>query len=324
MASSATDAGHSEAAIREKLIETKHVDCIVAISNNFFYTRSLPCHLWFFDKGKSKANSDKILMIDARNVYRKVTSTINDFSHGQLLNLTTIMKLYRSEKNAYKNSLAEHQQSLNELLKNIRWHYTTLAQGLNDAATELKIELKAKEEIKFNKPETFSEAEKVFKQFGLPIEAATVFITKWQEEIIATEKKIADKKVEEKDGKKQLQILRSKITALNKPIANYTAETKEYYELTKQAISDWKYFMDWFPDGNYQDIEGLVKVVSLDEVKESDFSLSPAKYVGVGLQLDDNFDYKTRLAEINNELSTLNKEAQELSKTITKNLNEVL
>lgn len=324
MASSATDAGHSEAAIRKKLIETKHVDCIVAISNNFFYTRSLPCHLWFFDKGKSKANTDKILMIDARNVYRKVTTTINDFSHGQLLNLTTIMKLYRAEKNAYKNSFAEHQQSLNELLKNIRWHYTTLAQGLNDAAIELKIELKAKEEIKFNKPDTFSEAEKFFKQFNLPIEAATVFINKWQEEIAATEKKIADKKVEEKDGKKQLQILRSKITALNKPIVNYTAETKEYYELTKQAINDWKHFINWFPDGNYQDIEGLVKVVSLDEVKENDFSLSPARYVGVGLQLDDNFDYKSRLSEISSELSSLNKEALELSKTITKNLNEVL
>jgi type I restriction enzyme M protein len=319
MASSATDAGHTEAAIREKLIETKHIDCIVGISNNFFYTRSLPCHLWFFDKGKSKANADKILMIDARNVFRKVNSTINDFSEGQLLNLTTIMHLYRGVKNAYKNSFAEHQHMMNELLGKIRWHYTTLAVGLNEAAAELKIVLKAKTEIKFAKPTKYEEAETVITNFNLPIEAATVFINKWQEEIAATEKKIADKKVEEKEGKKQLQILRSKIGSLNKPIANYTEETKEYYEQTKQGISDWKKFIEWFPDGNYQDIEGLCKIVSLDEVKEEEFSLNPSRYVGIGLITDDSFDYKARFSELTSELKNLNNESQKLIQTITEN-----
>lgn len=82
MASSATDAGNSEKAIRTQLIETGAVDCIVAVGNNFFYTRSLPCHLWFLDKGKSEQNKDKILMIDARSTFRKVNTTINDFSAG--------------------------------------------------------------------------------------------------------------------------------------------------------------------------------------------------------------------------------------------------
>jgi len=97
MASSATDAGHSEKLIRRKLIETGAVDCIVSIGNNFFYTRSLPCHVWFFDKGKRRENRHKILMIDARNVFRKVTTTINDFSEEQLEGLTGIIKLYRGE-----------------------------------------------------------------------------------------------------------------------------------------------------------------------------------------------------------------------------------
>lgn len=98
MASSATDAGHSEKLIRQQLIETGDVDCIVSVGNNFFYTRSLPCHVWFFDKGKRKENKRKILMIDARNVFRKVTTTINDFSDEQLEGLTAIAKLYRGEK----------------------------------------------------------------------------------------------------------------------------------------------------------------------------------------------------------------------------------
>ncbi len=88
MASSATDAGHSEKLIRQQLIETEAVDCIVSVSNNFLIPRSLPCHLWFYDKGKKPENKKKILMLDARNVYRKVTTTINDFSEEQLDGLT--------------------------------------------------------------------------------------------------------------------------------------------------------------------------------------------------------------------------------------------
>ena len=98
MASSATDAGHAEKRIREQLVETGDIDCIVAVGNNFFYTRSLPCHLWFFDKGKKKENKDKILMIDARNVFRKVSSTVNDFSPDQMEGLTAIIQMYRGEE----------------------------------------------------------------------------------------------------------------------------------------------------------------------------------------------------------------------------------
>ncbi len=324
MASSATDAGNSEAAIREKMIATKHIDCVVAIGNNFFYTRSLPCHLWFFDKGKSKANADRILMIDARNVKRKVTSTINDFSPGQLLNLTTITHLYRGEKNAYKKSFAEHQHMLNELLGKIRWHYTTLAQGLNEAASDLKIGMKAKTEIKFTKPATPQEAETIFKQFNLPITEALKFIDKWQEEITVIEKKIGDKKIEEKEGKKQLQLLRSNSNALNKPIANFTDETKDYYEQTKQGIGDWKCFIEWFPDGNYQDIEGLCKIVSLDEVKENEYTLTPGRFVGIKIQVDETLNYKKKLGEISKSISELNKESIGLVNLIQSNQKEII
>jgi len=324
MASSATDAGNSEAAIREKMIATKHIDCVVAIGNNFFYTRSLPCHLWFFDKGKSKANADRILMIDARNVKRKVTSTINDFSPGQLLNLTTIMYLYRGEKNAYKKSFAEHQHMLNELLGKIRWHYTTLSQGLNEAAGDLKIGMKAKTEIKFTKPTTPQEAETIFKQFNLPIDEALKFIDKWQEEISVIEKKIGDKKIEEKEGKKLIQLLRSNCNTLNKPIANFTDETNEYYEQTKQGIGDWKHFLEWFPDGNYQDIEGLCKIVSLDEVKENEYTLTPGRFVGIKIQVDETLNYKKRLGEISKGISELNRESIGLVNSIQSNQKEII
>ncbi|MEH1832563.1 MAG: N-6 DNA methylase [Nostoc sp.] len=101
MASSASDAGHGEKEIREELIATQAVDMIVSIGTNFFYTKSLPCTLWFFDKGKPAERQDKVLMIDARNIYRVVTRKIRDFSEEQLQNITAIAWLYRGQQERY-------------------------------------------------------------------------------------------------------------------------------------------------------------------------------------------------------------------------------
>lgn len=108
MASSATDAGGKEKDIRESLVKSGDVDVIISIGNNFFYTRSLPCTLWFFDKNKLEKNKDKVLMIDARNIFRKVNRTINDFSPEQLKNLTSIVWLYRGENEKYLKLIKEY------------------------------------------------------------------------------------------------------------------------------------------------------------------------------------------------------------------------
>ncbi|MCZ2101030.1 MAG: type I restriction-modification system subunit M [Chitinophagales bacterium] len=180
MASSATDAGNAEKRIREELVKTGNISCIVSIGNNFFYTRSLPCHLWFFDKNKK--HKDSILMIDARNVYRKVSTTLNDFSDEQLEGLTAIMAMYRGEK--------------------------------------------------------------------------------------------------------------------------------------PKVSKDNAWFNEHFPDGKYRDVEGLCKIVSLEEVAEQDYSLTPGRYVGVNIEIDMDFDYKGRMKELHSELATLNAEANELMNKI--------
>lgn len=108
MASSATDAGGKEKDIRESLVKSGDVDVIISIGNNFFYTRSLPCTLWFFDKNKLDKNKDKVLMIDARNIFRKVNRKINDFSPEQLKNLTSIVWLYRGENEKYLKLIKEY------------------------------------------------------------------------------------------------------------------------------------------------------------------------------------------------------------------------
>ena len=81
MANSASDARHSELAIRRKLIEDRQVDVVVAVGSNFFYTVTLPVTLWFLDKGKSDTDrADKVLFIDARHIYRQIDRAHRDFS----------------------------------------------------------------------------------------------------------------------------------------------------------------------------------------------------------------------------------------------------
>lgn len=77
---SPSSAGRDEANVRQKLIETGDVDLMIAIRSNFFYTRTVQCELWFLNRGKPEAYRGKVLMIDARNIFRKVTRKIFDFS----------------------------------------------------------------------------------------------------------------------------------------------------------------------------------------------------------------------------------------------------
>lgn len=98
MSSQASSAGHGEKDVRKKIVETGDVDVMISIRSNFFYTRTVPCELWFFDRAKPAKHRDKVLMLDARNIYRKVTRKIYDFSPEQMKNLSAIVWLYRGQQ----------------------------------------------------------------------------------------------------------------------------------------------------------------------------------------------------------------------------------
>jgi type I restriction enzyme M protein len=99
MANSAGDARGSELEIRKKLIQSGAVDVIVSIGSNFFYTVTLPCTLWFFDRGKRHGKrKDTVLFIDARAYFKQVTRAIREFAPEQLEFLANIARLYRGDK----------------------------------------------------------------------------------------------------------------------------------------------------------------------------------------------------------------------------------
>ena len=112
MASSATDSQAKDKGIRQQLVQTGHVDVMVSVGNNFFYTKSLPCSLWFFDKGKKEELRDKVLFIDARNYYTVVDHTLNEWNEWQLRNLTAIVWLYRGEVDKYRALVEEYAETL--------------------------------------------------------------------------------------------------------------------------------------------------------------------------------------------------------------------
>ena len=137
MASSATDSPGKDRDIRQKLVETGHVDVMVSVGNNFFYTKSLPCSLWFFDKGKSEELQDKVLFLDARNYYTVVDRTLNEWSEWQLKNLNAIVWLYRGETDKYKALLAEYHQALKSALP-----FLEIAEQLETELQNVKAEVK--------------------------------------------------------------------------------------------------------------------------------------------------------------------------------------
>jgi type I restriction enzyme M protein len=192
MANSASDARGSEMEIRRKLIQAHAVDVMVSIGSNFFYTVTLPCTLWFLDKGKRESERrDQVLFIDARHIYRQLDRAHRDFTPEQIEFLSNIVRLYRGEA----------------------------VEATNGSVTMIE---------------------------------------------------------------------------------------------------------SHFQCGKYADIPGLCKVTTLAEIEVQGWSLNPGRYVGVTERPADDFDFKEKLEELNEELEVLNVEAHELEERIAANVTALL
>ncbi|MBR6042873.1 MAG: N-6 DNA methylase [Paludibacteraceae bacterium] len=247
MASSATDSPNKDRDIREKLVLTGDVDVMVSVGNNFFYTLSLPCSLWFFDKAKRLENKNRVLFIDARNYYTVVDRTLNEWTEWQLKNLQAIVHLYRGEKEKYQQLISEYKTVLGA---------TTVASA-QEALDKQKVTAK----------ETLAAAQRKDKK---RIEAEQDALIDELEDLLETAR--------------QFEWLTSKFGL----------------------------------EGEYQDILGLCKIATIDEISEKNYSLTPGAYVGVAEVEDDGVNFYERMNEIHTELSQLNAEANVLMDEIMK------
>lgn len=116
MANSASDARSSEQDLRQKLIEARAVDVMVAVGPNMFYTVTLPCTLWFLDRGKAKTKrADSVLFIDARHIYRQVDRAHRDWTPAQIGFIANLVRLYRGEAPDFTFGGADAAQKLREV-----------------------------------------------------------------------------------------------------------------------------------------------------------------------------------------------------------------
>ena len=355
MASSASDAGHSEKDIREKLVKTGAVDVMMAIGNNFFYTRSLPCTLWFFDRAKEldTDKKDKVLMLDARKIYRKVTSKVNDFSPEQLQNLICIVNLYRGNSQKFETTVKSYLQNAADLA-------TTTAEATTELQKQLQKVLKIvstfslkqdSQDLKIDKiipnwKEIEDDAKTIFEQQTQLIES----VKKNQGNQLITEITVQTKALRKPQDKLIKQLTDAVGTATKEYQLNKNKDWKEL-NLKEQLdqmkalqtqlsgnpdeeepglLHETEYFYrqaHWltsrFPDGVYTDVEGLCKVVTQAEIEAKDWSLSPGRYVGVDTATHEDFDYEERLKEIHIELEGLNEEAIALANVIATNYKSI-
>ena len=285
MASSATDSANKDRDIREKLVRTGDVDVMVSVGNNFFYTLSLPCSLWFFDRNKKADIRDTVLFIDARNYYTVVDRTLNEWTEWQLRNLQAIVHLYRGETDKYQRLLTDYNNAIDEAVASLkeqgepfsqlidedtRGHFWGLLGWIDNAGQDYQ-ELKQR---------------------------ITNQIEQTKSCIKAAEGQIEKRKVKamRQAGEAFCNVLSEILTTVN----------------------EHEWLVEKFDEGKYKDVLGLCKIATIQEIEEKNYSLTPGAYVGVAEQEDDGVDFHERMNEIHAELAQLNKEANVLMSEILK------
>lgn len=285
MASSATDSSNKDRDIREKLVKTGHVDVMVSVGNNFFYTLSLPCSLWFFDKAKREENRDKVLFIDARKYYTVVDRTLNEWTEWQLCNLQAIVHLYRGETDKYQALIEKYDSAIQKAVSESVEQAQPFAELL-DAETETQF----KNSLAWIE-DAWKDYDDLSKKLNQQIEEAKACV------------KLAEGKLKKREVK---------------PMRLAGDEFCKVLEGILTVISEYNWLTEKFGKGEYHDIAGLCKIATLDEIEEKNFSLTPGAYVGVAEVEDDGVDFHERMNEIHAELAKLNKEANTLMDAILK------
>lgn len=343
MASSASDAGYSEKEIRKQLIETGSVDVMVSIGTKFFYTLSLPCTLWFFDRAKeqNEVRKDEILMLDLRDVYRKVSSNLHDFTEEHLKNIHAIVSMYRGDDSLYNKTIQGYFNEVNDRVEKVVSQAEVLTKLYYDnLQTQIESILNGEWGQKF-----FDELnlEDIYRTAQIADIACNKLVYDDSSQLETLSKSDIEYYQQSKKGVskfyKDLESFVKKAGSENKLNSNKDWKDKVVKVLNEGKIKVEKYTenldailyfnkeAEWlisrFPNGEYDNIEGLCKIVNREEVANNDYSLTAGRYVGVAPQIDEDFDYETRMSDIKIELQELNEEAIQLAGQIQNNLTEL-
>lgn len=359
MSSQTSSAGRDEALVRQKMVETGAVDVMIDIRGNFFYTRTVPCQLWFFDRAKEndKARRDHVLMLDARNIYRKVSRAIYDFSPEQQKNIASIIWLYRgqgerflklvesyltqavADGKAAEAPLSGFEEALGKLIASIEgfakqdrdpdplaetWKDLTALRGT--LASDIKgfvkeAEAQAKDwKSAAHDNKGLNESRKALH----PLSEQCRDLAKQIDLAAKLAGRAIDMAVRELEARESDVWDNTDITKVRKTLEIERAKAVETLRRARYFVKQADWLQEHFPDAKLRDVDGLVKLVSRAEIKSHDWSLSPGRYVGVAPdEVDEQFDFEEALRSIHIDLKGLNDEARELAARISKNFEEL-
>jgi type I restriction enzyme M protein len=365
MPNSASDARTSEYEIRKKIVDSGIVDCMVNMPSNMFLTVTLPATLWFFDKQKVQTDrKDKILFLDARNVYNQIDRAHREWTEEQQQNLATIVRLYRGETDRYLELIDSYLEKADTSLQRVkplkdelRALLETKIKALKNYLEETKAEkrtLAKKAEFEtlvyimnsfeMTEPKThktvLSKSETTISETSLnndaQLKAASQLELSVQQNDFALEalKKDVNKLIDHfKTADKNAKLKNDKTWAKYDLIRTdkQLEEVLETYAGSVEQTKYWHSNLGWlqtrFPEAKYQDVVGLCKISDRkDYVEEQDYSLNAGRYVGVLIE-DDNVTDEDFIRIIKNktsELDELNSKSLELECLIKERLYKLL
>lgn len=362
MSSQASSAGRDEAKVRQKMVESGAVDVMIDIRGNFFYTRTVPCQLWFFDRAKERdeARRDQVLMLDARNIYRKVSRAIFDFSPEQQKNIAAIVWLYRGQADrflalvesyltqavtegqasaepltAFEDTLsklidlaepfateARDPDPLSETWEELTTTHATLSDDIEAFAAE--VAARAADWAKGGNGEARDNAALHAARETLHDMAERCRdLTKQIDLAAKLAGRAVDIAVKEFDARKSELWVNADVTRARRALEGARAEAVEALRAARYFVRQADWLQERFPDAEMRDVEGLVKRVDRAKIEEHDWSLTPGRFVGVAPEEEDeDFDFEEALRSIHIDLQGLNEEAEELAARIARNFEE--
>ena len=363
MSSQASSAGRDEAKVRQKLVETGAVDVMVDIRSNFFYTRTVPCQLWFFDRAKERdeARCDHVLMLDARNIHRKVSRAIFDFSREQQKNIAAIVWLYRGQSERFlglvegylAQTCVEGQATTEPLLafEEALGKLTELAKPFATEVRDPDPMAETWEELASTKDVLQADIERFAAEVatrvtewdktgnGAKRDNASLHavreglhdmakrcreLTKQIDQAAKLAGRAVDIAVKELEARESDHWANSDINAARRVLESVRASAVEALRRARYFVLQADWLQERFPNAALRDIEGLLKLVSRTEIEAQDWSLTPGRYVGVAPEEEDeDFDFAEAVRSIHIDLQGLDEEAVVLAARIARNFEEL-
>ena len=336
MANSASDARHSEADIRKTLIEKNLIYAMLTLPSNMFYTVTLPATLWFFDKAKT---DDKILFIDARNIFTQIDRAHREFSEEHIQNIAIISQLHKGRREKFLQRIDRYfAAGMERMIENktkVEPVSAQLLEVLNDeggkqAVGELVLQWAVLAKLKTRYAEyqekhvDESAVDKKNEAQQQLREAFDPFFTALHEGLKHLDKTVRQhekQQVEQSKAEGKRSTTDRKTNALKGALEELHKEVKSA-EIFYQHIH---WLQERFPSAQYEDVTGLSKLASWADVQEQDYSLNPGRYVGVVIEEDgmSEEEFIGEILAINDEFERLSTTARQLEEAISKNIKAV-